>query len=64
MKKAGDFAGLFRLRALCLLAFCSALAFIGRSSNKLHGTGETAEHRWSPLVVGRAVQSLRRNSNV
>jgi hypothetical protein len=39
MKEAGDFAGLF-----CLQASHSA-AFIGRSSNKPDGTGETAEHR-------------------
>jgi hypothetical protein len=30
--------------------------FIAHSSNKSGGTGESAEHRQLPFVVGRAVQ--------
>jgi hypothetical protein len=37
--------------------FLQRTAFIRRSSNKLYGTGKTAEHRRSPFVVGRAVQT-------
>jgi hypothetical protein len=51
MKEAGDFAGLF------VYGFLQRAAFIDRSSNKLYGTYETAEHRPSPFVVGRAVQT-------
>jgi hypothetical protein len=37
--------------------FLQRAAFIRRSSNKLYGTGKTAEHRRSPFVVGWAVQT-------
>jgi hypothetical protein len=54
MKEAGEIAGLFCLQALCFQALRSALAFIGRSQNKPHGTRDAAEHRASAFVVGRA----------
>jgi hypothetical protein len=44
-------------RPLLFAGFLQRAAFIGRSSNKLYGTGETAEHRRSPFVVGRAMQT-------
>jgi hypothetical protein len=50
MKEAGK-----NRRPLLFCGFLQRAAFISRSSNKLYGTGKTAEHHSTPFVVGRAV---------